>query len=62
MGRRKKLEPDDKEQSARFIEMAERILDDNAEEKFEEAIKKILTVKPERPGKARNTNPEIDSH
>jgi len=39
----KKSEYDDPEQSARFIEIAERISDEDAEEKFEEAIKRILT-------------------
>jgi hypothetical protein len=45
MGRKKKPPPDDPEQSARFKEVAERILDDSAEEKFEEAMKLIVSTK-----------------
>lgn len=45
MGRKKKPEPDNKEQSARFIEMGKKILADDAEEKFEEACSKILKAK-----------------
>ncbi len=41
----KRLEYDDPEQSARFIDTAERLLDDDAEEKFDEAIKRILSPK-----------------
>jgi len=42
MGRKKRPEPDDKEQSARFIETMERIgLVENPEEAFKEAFKKI---------------------
>jgi len=47
MGRKKKVEPDDPERSARFIETAERIQADDAEEKFEEAMKRILSKKRE---------------
>jgi hypothetical protein len=42
MGRKKKPEPDDPEQSARFIEKAKEIQDENADERFEEAMKRIL--------------------
>jgi hypothetical protein len=43
MGRKKKPELDDKEQSARFIETAERIeLVENPKEVFEGAFKKII--------------------
>ena len=45
MGRKKKAEPDDPERSARFIETAERIQADDAKERFEEAMKRILSVK-----------------
>lgn len=45
MGRKKKVEPDDPERSARFIETAERIQADDAEERFEEAMKRILSSK-----------------
>ncbi|MBI4965916.1 MAG: hypothetical protein HY913_21740 [Desulfomonile tiedjei] len=43
MGRKKKPEPDDLERSARFIETAERIQAEDAEERFEEAMKRILS-------------------
>jgi hypothetical protein len=46
MGRRKKPEPDDPERSARFIEMAEKIQVEDAEERFEEAMKRILSKQP----------------
>lgn len=45
MGRKKKLKWDDPEQSARFIEVGERLLGDDAEEKLEEAMKKIAKAK-----------------
>lgn len=48
MGRKKKPVPDDPEQSARFKEVAERILDDDAEEKLEEAIRNILSKKKDK--------------
>lgn len=38
MGRKKKPEPDDKEQSARFIEAAEQTTAENVEEDFEKAV------------------------
>jgi hypothetical protein len=41
----KKQEYDDPEQSARFIETAERIQAEDAEERFEEAVKRILAPK-----------------
>jgi hypothetical protein len=41
----KRLEYDDPEQSARFIETAERIQADDAEERFEDAMKRILVPK-----------------
>ena len=53
MGRKKRPEPDDKEQSARFIEAVERIgLGENAEETFKEALKKIAKPKRSHPQKA----------
>lgn len=42
MGRKKKVEPDDKEQYARFVETAERMQSDDATEKFKETLKRIL--------------------
>ena len=45
MSRRKRPEPDDKEQSARFIETAGQIQSNNPNEAFEETIKKIAKKK-----------------
>ena len=36
---------DDEEESARFIETAERIQDEHAEERFEEAMKRLAKKK-----------------
>jgi hypothetical protein len=49
----KKRTPDDPEQSARFIEMAESIQADDAEERFEEAMRRIAQAKRPR-DKPRN--------
>jgi hypothetical protein len=49
MGRKKKLQPDDKEQYARFVEAAPEHFGEDAEERFEEAMKKILIAKPKKP-------------
>lgn len=40
-----KQKPDDKEQSARFVDKAEQIQSDNPKEAFEEAINKIARKK-----------------
>jgi hypothetical protein len=48
MGRKKKPEPDDPERSARFIKMAEEIQTEDAEERFDEALKQILSVRREK--------------
>jgi hypothetical protein len=45
MGIKKKIEPDDPERSARFIETAERIQAEDAEERFEKAMKRIVAAK-----------------
>ncbi len=45
MPRKKKPKPDDKEQSARFLETAGQIQSENAKEAFEEAMKKIVKKK-----------------
>jgi hypothetical protein len=45
MSRKKRPEPDDKEQSARFIETAKRLGADKGKEAFEEAISKIVKKK-----------------
>lgn len=44
--RKRKPKPDDKEQSARFIEVAGQVQSENAQEAFEEAIGKIVKSKP----------------
>ena len=43
--KKSKPKPDDKEQSARFIETAGQIQSDNTQEAFEEAISKIAKNK-----------------
>lgn len=43
--KKSKPKPDDKEQSVRFIETAEQVQSDNANEAFEEAINKIAKKK-----------------
>lgn len=45
MSREKRPEPDDKEQSARFIETAKRLGADKGKEAFEEAISTIVKKK-----------------
>jgi len=47
--RKSKPKPDDKEQSARFIEKAGQVQSDNAREAFDEALSKI--VKKKKPSK-----------
>ena len=42
MGRKKKPEKDDKEQSAKFLKTAKEIQTEDAKEKFEEACGKVL--------------------
>jgi hypothetical protein len=51
MARKKKPEPDDPEQSARFIELGERIAGENSEKLFKEAFDKIAKVKKKSPKK-----------
>jgi len=46
MKEKKKLEYDDPEQSARFIELGEQLLEDDAEEKLDEAMKRIARHRP----------------
>jgi hypothetical protein len=54
MGRKKKPEPDDKEQSARFIKKAKEIQRDDAEKAFDEAID--IIVKKKRIAKPKTTH------
>jgi|GEM_PF-2388323 len=44
--RKKKLKPDDPDQYARFVKVAKDHLGEDAEEKLEEAMKKILSKAP----------------
>ncbi len=46
-GKKKTAKPDNKEQSARFLETAEAVQAEDAEERFERATAKIL--KPKKP-------------
>jgi hypothetical protein len=48
MGRKKKVTPDDPEQYARFVKLAEEMQTDDAEERFEEAMKRVVAFKPKR--------------
>lgn len=45
--KKKKYKPDDKEQSARFVEKAKQIRADDSKIKFEEICSKVL--KPKKP-------------
>lgn len=58
MKKQKSFEPDDPEQSARFIELAEQIQAEDAEERFKEAMKRILAAKPGKPKKASRKSHE----
>ncbi len=49
MVRRKKVEPDDKIQSAKFSVTAKKIKDENDKEKFEKACSSILSKKTSTP-------------
>ncbi len=55
---KKRFEPDDKEQFARFIKKAKEIQSDDAKEAFEEALNKI--IKKKRSSKTQ-TNSSITS-
>jgi hypothetical protein len=48
-----KCEPDDSEQSAKFIEFVKTIETEDTEERFERAIKRIAAFKPNRQKKAK---------
>lgn len=45
MTEEKKPKMDDEEQSARFIELAEQIQAEDAEERFDEAMKRVWSTK-----------------
>jgi hypothetical protein len=53
MGEDKKVKWDDEEESVRFIETAERIQDEHAEERFEETMKRLLVNKQGKVKKER---------
>ncbi len=55
MARKRKIEPDDPEQSARFIETAGRILTEDASERFGGAMEQIL-----RPRQRQRDGSEAD--
>jgi hypothetical protein len=42
MSRKAPQKPDDPEEYARFVKIAEEIQDENAEELFEDAVKKVV--------------------
>lgn len=44
MGRKRRPEPDDKEQSARFVEIAGLIHDEKSEDRLNQALEKILNL------------------
>ena len=46
MAGKKKAKPDDKEQSARFLETAKAVQAEDAVERFERAMEKVLKPKP----------------
>jgi hypothetical protein len=48
MSKENRPKRDDEEESARFIETAERIQEEGAEERFEEILNRILPAKPGR--------------
>jgi hypothetical protein len=50
MARKKQPEPDDKEQYRRFVKAAKEHFGEDAEEKFEEAMKKILRKEETKSG------------
>jgi hypothetical protein len=49
--KKKKIEPDDPEQSARFIEMAKKIKADDDKELFEEACRTVIKPKTQKASK-----------
>lgn len=55
MKKKKKVEPDDPAQLAKFVEVAENIKADDADERFEEAFTKIIKAKPQRKVKPKAT-------
>ena len=50
MGRKKKPEKDDKEQSAKFMKTAKETQSEDAKEKFERACSKIIRAHPKKDG------------
>jgi hypothetical protein len=53
MGRKKKLKWDDPEQSAKFIEFAKQVENEDTRENFEEVIKRIAKAKRREKGIVR---------
>lgn len=58
MNKKEQLEPEDKKQSVRFIKTAEELLADDAEARFEEAIRKILPPKQSVPKEDKKSKSE----
>lgn len=59
MTKKKKVQPDDPEQFARFVEVAEEIKAEDADERFEESFSRIIKAKPRKRGKEKKgQNPE----
>ena len=48
MHKKKTAKPDNPEQFARFVELAEKLKADDAEERFEKAIGAIIKAKPQK--------------
>ncbi len=57
--KKKKVEPDDPEQFARFVEVAESVKAENADELFEEAFEKIARAKPKLRPERSNSNKQV---
>lgn len=51
MSKGNQQKPDDPEEYARFVKLAEEIQDEGAEDRFEDAVGKILTKRQKRPEK-----------
>ncbi len=51
MGRKKKPKPEDPEQYAAFVKIAEQIQAEDADERFEDAMKRIVHAQPTKPSK-----------
>lgn len=57
-----KREPDDKEQSQRFIEKVRDVADKDADEAFDRAFRTIIPPRPTSDEKSRESAPTPESH